>query len=140
MYIKDPHNKKIALELALAMVNGLDPLKTGVEKYLGADKPVTWLKRDEDYKIARIELGSHGDLGSNGGTHSLRSMENAYGNSVSGHTHTPEILRGAWQVGTCSLLKLDYNVGPSSWVHSSCVVYPNGGRQLINVINGKWKA
>jgi hypothetical protein len=139
-FMEDPQNLSLALELAKRVVEGHDPLKYAIEKF-GLKKPdqVRWLKRDEDFKIARIELGAHGDKGSNGSKGSLRAMENAYGNSVSGHSHTPEILRGAWQVGTTSLLKLDYNKGPSSWMHCSCIVYANGGRQLINSINGRWR-
>ena len=65
--------------------------------------------------------------------------ENAYGLSVTGHAHTPEILRGAWQVGTTSKLNLDYTKGsPSSWFQTACLVYPNGSRQLISVVDGKW--
>lgn len=139
MYVRDPQNKRISLDLAAAMMDGLDPLKVGVEMCGLKAKNIKWLKRDEDYKIARVEIGAHGDLGSNGSYGSLYAMENSYGNSVSGHAHTPEILRGVWQVGTLSLLKLDYNRGPSSWLHSSCLLYPNGGRQLINVIDKKWK-
>jgi hypothetical protein len=139
-FMEDPQNLSLALELAQQVIKGKDPLKYAVEKF-GLKKPaqVKWLKRDEDFKIARIELGAHGDKGSNGSKGSLKAMENAYGNSVSGHSHTPEIIRGAWQVGTTSLLKLAYNKGPSSWMHSSCLVYANGSRQLINAINGNWR-
>jgi len=139
-FMEDPQNLSLALELAKKVVDGHDPLKFAVERF-GLKKPdqVRWLKRDEDYKIARIELGAHGDKGSNGSKGSLKAMENAYGHSVSGHSHSPEILRGAWQVGTTSLLKLDYNKGPSSWMHCSCLVYANGSRQLINSINGQWR-
>lgn len=138
-YVEDPQNHRIALQLALAMLDGEDPLKHGVEMLgLKEKSKVLWLKRDEDFKIARIQLGAHGDKGANGSKGSLQAIESAYGQSVSGHSHTPEILRGAWQVGTTSLLKQEYNKGPSSWLHTSCLVYPNGSRQLINVINGKW--
>lgn len=139
-YVEDPQNHLLGLKLAAGMVEGRDPLKYAVE-WLGLEnfKKIVWLNRDEDFKVAGIELGAHGDKGANGARGNLKAMENAYGNSVSGHSHTPEILRGAWQVGTLSLLKLDYNSGPSSWMHTSCIVYPNGQRQLINVINGKWR-
>lgn len=139
-YIEDPQNHRISLILALHMLDGGDPLKYGVEMHGLKTNKVKWLMRDEDFKIARIQLGAHGDLGANGARGSLRAMEAAYGNSVSGHSHSPEILRGAWQCGTSSYLKLSYNRGPSSWMHSSCLVYPNGSRQLINSINGEWKA
>lgn len=139
-YVEDPQNFHTALKLADVMMEGRDPLRVAVERSgLKDPKKVKWLSRDEDYKVARIELGAHGDKGANGAKGSVQAMENAYGYSVSGHAHTPEILRGAWQVGTSSFLKLEYNVGPSSWMHTSCLVYPNGARQLINSIQGKWR-
>ena len=139
-YVQDPQNHRIALHLSLAMLDNLDPIRYGVEN-LGLENKdkITWLARDEDFRIARIQLGAHGDKGANGSRGSLRAMEGAYGNSVSGHSHSPEILRGAWQVGTSSKLKLSYNKGPSSWLHTSCLVYENGSRQLINVIEGKYR-
>ena len=100
---------------------------------------VKWLSIDDDYRVEGIQCGAHGHLGANGSRGSLEAMETAYGNSVSGHSHTPQILRGAWCVGTSSLLKLEYNRGASSWLHSSCLIYPGGARQLINCIDGKWK-
>lgn len=143
-FADDPYNYKTFLKLALEYVEtSCDPLKYGVEKLGELDakvaKNVVWLQRDEDYKVSGIQLGAHGDKGANGSRGGLKSMEFAYGNSVSGHSHSPEILRGAWQVGTSSKLKLSYNVGPSSWLNTSCLVYPNGQRQLINAIDGKYK-
>lgn len=138
---EDPKNYLIALKLAATMIEGKDnPVRTAVE-WIGLKHPekITWLGRDEDRKIAGIEVGAHGDKGANGSRGSLQAMEKAYGQSVSGHTHTPEILRGAFSTGTCSYLKLNYNVGPSSWMLTSCDVYSNGMRQLINIIEGKWK-
>jgi hypothetical protein len=138
-YVSDPQNHRTALILALHALDGGDPLKYGVEMSGLTSGKVRWLKRDEDFKVGRVQLGNHGDLGANGAKGSLRAMEAAYGNSVSGHSHSPEILRGAYQVGTSSYLKLSYNRGPSSWMHTSCLVYPNGSRQLINCINGNWR-
>jgi hypothetical protein len=138
-YVKDPQNHRLSLMLSLKMLDGEDPLRCGVEMHGLKSSKIRWLRRDEDFKVARIQLGAHGDLGANGAKGSLRSTEAAYGNSVSGHTHSSEILRGAWQVGTSSYLKLLYNRGPSSWMHTSCLVYPNGSRQLINSINGRWR-
>jgi hypothetical protein len=139
-YVNEPHNYKMAAILTGLMVQGKDPLKAGVEM-LGLKEPskFKWLRRDEDFMVARIQLGAHGDKGGNGSKGTLMSMENAYGLSVTGHSHTPEILRGAWQVGTTSKLNLDYTKGsPSSWFQTACLVYPNGSRQLISVVDGKW--
>jgi hypothetical protein len=139
-YVKDPENHGIALELANAYLNGKDPLKHAVEKagLKNIDK-IRWLKRDENFEVANIQLGSHGDHGLNGTKANIKSLEIAYGKAVVGHSHTPEILRGVWVVGTSSYLRVRYNVGPSSWMHTSCLVYANGSRQLINVIDKKWR-
>jgi hypothetical protein len=140
-YQNEPHNYKMAAILTGEMMKGHDPLRFGCEMLgLKEKSKFKWLKRDDDFMVARIQLGAHGDRGGNGAKGSLMSMENAYGLSVTGHAHTPEILRGAWQVGTTSKLNLDYTKGsPSSWFHSACLVYENGSRQLINVVNGKWR-
>jgi len=140
-YLTDSVNHIIGLELALAKANGKDPLEYGVAKYTKL-KRTKFLKSDESFKISKraIECGMHGHLGVNGARGSTASLEKAYLLSVSGHTHSPEIQRGAWVVGTSSYLKLNYNRGPSSWMHTLCLVYENGSRQLINVIRGKWRA
>jgi hypothetical protein len=143
-YVDDPQNHRISLVLALQVLDKKDPLKYAInELCLKNDKKITdkvkWLSIDDDYRIEGIQCGAHGHLGANGARGSLEAMESAYGNSVSGHSHTPQILRGAWCVGTSSLLKLEYNRGASSWLHSSCLIYPGGARQLINCIDGRWK-
>jgi hypothetical protein len=139
-YVDDPQNYSIGVDLAKAMKDGHDPLKFAVESLgLKAKDRVKWLTIDEDYFIARIQCGAHGHKGPKGSRGSLAGMEKAYGQSVTGHAHGPEILRGAWQNGTMSYLKLNYNEGPSDWVHSSTVIYPNGMRQLINSFDGNWR-
>lgn len=141
-YIKDPQNYRMGVLLSSKMVEGYNPLQWAVENVgkLKNKAKVRWLDIDEDYKVARIQLGAHGHKGPDGARGNIAGMESAYGLSVTGHAHTPAILRGAWQVGTSSKLKLGYNEGPSSWVHCNCIVYPNGMRQLINSFDGSWRA
>ncbi len=139
LYVHDPQNHRTSLELAIAMLDGHNPLEQGVKNVGLKSKNVRWLKRDEDFKIAGIQLGAHGDKGPNGSRGSLINLEAAYGSCVVGHSHTPGIIRDAWQVGTTSLMNLGYNEGPSSWLHSSCLVYENGSRQLIIVVDEDWK-
>lgn len=139
-YVKDAHNYSVGVDLAKAMKDGHDPLKYGVEMLgLKNKNKVRWLSMDEDYFIAKIQCGAHGHKGPKGSRGSIAGMEKAYGQSVTGHAHGPEILRGAWQNGTSSYLKLSYNEGPSDWVHSSTLIYPNGMRQLINSFEGSWR-
>lgn len=140
-YVQDPQNHYFSLDLAKAMIEGKDPLQFAVEDKLSLSckAKVKWLQRDEDFKISGIQLGAHGDKGPNGSRGSLKAMHKAYGDSVTGHSHTPGIWHGAWAVGTSSKLKLSYNQGPSSWMHTHCLVYEDGSRQLINIIGTSWK-
>jgi len=142
-YVNDPQNHRLSLTLALQFLDRNDPLKFAINNICLKNDIVTtkvkWLAIDDDYRVEGIQCGAHGHLGANGAKGSIEAMESAYGNSVSGHSHTPQILRGAWCVGTSSLLKLEYNRGASSWLHSSCLIYPGGSRQLINCIDGRWK-
>jgi hypothetical protein len=140
-YVQDPQNHYFSLDLAKAMIEGKDPLQFALEVKLNlaTSSKIKWLQRDEDFKVANVQLGAHGDKGPNGSRGSLKAMHKAYGDSVTGHSHTPGIWHGAWSVGTSSKLKLSYNQGPSSWMHTHCLVYEDGSRQLINIINSSWK-
>lgn len=133
-YVDDHTNHRLALDLAVHLLDGRNPL----EEYIGKVKNVSWLKLDESYPIAGVECGVHGHLGGNGARGSITQMETAYGSVMFGHSHTPGILRNAWNVGTSTYLELGYNKGASSWVQCSGIVYPNGQKQLINFINGKY--
>jgi hypothetical protein len=140
-YLRDTQNHIVGLELAFAKAQGKDPLQYGISKYQKLSK-VKFLQSEDSFKISskQIECGMHGHLGPNGSRGSASSLELAFLASVSGHTHSPEILRQAYVMGTSSYLKLNYNKGPSSWMQTHCLVYENGARQLINIIKGKWKA
>lgn len=138
-YINDDRNLRLSSQLAQAYLDGKDTLKTAIEIVCGKINGVKFLTRNDDYKVRGWQLGSHGDLGSNGSRGSTLQLEQTTGNSISGHTHTPEVLRNVYKVGTLTKLKLDYNGGPSSWLHTNAPVYADGFVQLINIIEGKWR-
>lgn len=137
-YIYDPKNHYLALRIAVAPFEGLDPLKHALS-LVDPNLKENWifLKRGESVKIADFECGSHGDLGMNGGRGSMQTFENVYGSCVIGHNHSAAIHRKVFRVGTLSGMNMGYNRGPSSWTHTSALVYPSGQCQLINVINSK---
>ncbi len=56
-----------------------------------------------------------------------------------GHGHTPGIEKGCHQVGV-STLDLGYVKGLSSHMITHDVIYPNGKRALISIVNGLWRA
>lgn len=137
-YVDDPENHYLALKIATAPFEGVDPLARGFE-VAGNEVPPHWnfLGRESSIRISGVECGSHGDLGLNGAKPSLNTFETVYGNCIIGHAHTAAIQRGVFRVGTLSKLDMGYNRGPTSWTHTFCLLYDNGQRQLINVINEK---
>ena len=128
-FVNDSTNLRLALQLAIYKYDGKDVLATYVN-----DPEIRFLKRDEDFTIAGIQLGSHGDIEG-----SLGRIEKSFGKAVTGHSHSGAILRGVYRVGTSTKLREAYAQGPISWTNTHCLVYPNGSRQLINIINGKYR-
>lgn len=98
-----------------------------------------FLKRDESFVVNNVEVGFHGDVGPNGSRGSIRNLAKIGPKLIIGHSHSPSIYHGAYQVGVSARLNLEYASGPSSWLHTHCVVYPDGHRTLIHIVKGKWK-
>ena len=94
---------------------------------------VFWLENDETLNINGVELAQHGHLGANGAKGNLNTYRKAYKKSVSAHTHTPRIKKGAFSVGTTTKLKLDYTKGLSNWLNAFALVHENGCVQLVNI-------
>lgn len=99
-----------------------------------------FLERDRSHTIERIEVGYHGDKGPNGGRGSAKSFSKIGPKTVIGHSHSPCIYEGVYQVGLSAMRHLEYVSGPSSWLQTHCIIYPDGKRTLINIINGKWRS
>lgn len=138
-YVHDRFNHLLSLRLAEYYIRGLNP----IEEYVKSKADLTnvkWLRREDDFKIAGTQLAAHGDMGPNGSRGSAQNMEKAYGNSMTGHSHTPGILRGAKIVGCNCVLDRDFTKGqPSSWLHTNGTLYANGMFQLLNSFEGDWR-
>ena len=98
-----------------------------------------FLRRDESFVVKDVEIGFHGDIGPNGSRGNVKSFAKIGPKLIIGHSHSPNIFQGVYQVGVSAMLNLEYASGPSSWLHTHCVVYPDGHRTLIHVIRGRWK-
>jgi predicted phosphodiesterase len=98
-----------------------------------------FLQRDQSIEVNGIELGFHGDSGPNGARGSIQNLSKIGAKLIVGHSHSPGIFENVYQVGTSSDLDMGYNKGPSSWMTTHALVYPDGKRTLINVINGRWR-
>lgn len=143
----DPVNAEFYLATALAMVQStrltpkgteyLDPFAHYVRQ---ANAPrVRVLDADESFVAAGIELGMHGDRGPNGARGSIKNLRRLGVKTIIGHSHSPGIDEGCYQVGTSTRLRLEYNLGPSSWLNAHAVVHMNGKRQLVMIIDGAWR-
>jgi hypothetical protein len=112
---------------------------------LATAENITFLDTDTSFVICPdqaggIECALHGDQGANGARGGIRQFAKMGRRSNIGHSHSAGIDGGAWQTGTKSKLKLEYNHGLSSWSHSDIVTYPNGKRAVITFFNNKWRA
>jgi hypothetical protein len=141
--LKHFHNDKnflVSNKMIEVMVKeDANPIEWFLKQQGFVDPKTKWLRRDEDFKICGVQLASHGDKGPNGSKGSAQSLRNI-GPAVCGHFHSPFILSPLWIVGTTTRLNLDYTIGSaSSWMHSSCLLYSNGQRTMINSISGAWK-
>lgn len=103
---------------------------------------LTFLLPDESFTVCgkKIECGMHGHLGPNGQQGSPEALSKIGRRANTAHTHAAGIYDGLYVAGTSSVLKWNYNYGPSSWTHSHIVTYPNGKRAIITMYNGRWKA
>ena len=137
-FIGDKGNDLTGAELYIQALKGKHVLQAGLEYVGKVPKNVHFLNRDEDFKVLGYQLGNHGDLGSNGGRGSLKSIEEANAKSISGHGHSAAIRRDTIKVGTSTNMRIGYNRGYSNWTNTNAVLYDIGTCQLINTINKQW--
>lgn len=139
-FMNNHDNIYIGAKLLQKVVEGEDPVKAGMELYQAIPDNVHFLSRTDDLKYRGWQLASHGDKGANGAWRlGVKGRERAYGKSITGHSHTPQILRDTYIVGTSTKLDLPYTrTGPSSWMNTHGLLYNTGKAQLVNIIDGKW--
>lgn len=145
----DPTNAEFYLETALVMLKNtklrkggtetLDPFTYWGKKILNKPENSIFLSKTQPFLIDDIDVSNHGHLGSNGSKGSIKVYSSLGRKTIIGHGHGPGIEGGSYQVGTSSYYELDYVGGPSSWLHTHCVIYANGKRSLIIIIGNKFK-
>jgi len=131
-------NKREYISLANILMN--DKIGKGILPALIdiTNNNVTCLGIDESYRINDWECGMHGHIGSNGSRGGVIQFKNLNTKNVTGHTHTPCREDGHCSVGTLTHLRVGYNKGPSSWMNSNFVIYPNGKGHHVHIINNKF--
>lgn len=132
-------NKKMYLELASSLSKDTEN-KGVLSMYLKQNNidNVRCLGINDSYIVLGNELAIHGHQGVAGSRGSIIQFKNINTKNITGHSHNPTREDGAVVVGTLTKLRLSYNTGLSSWLHSNAVIFPNGKVQQIHVINGKY--
>lgn len=156
--LDNPATYRTYLEMALAMMDGKDPLEHAISLYAGPlQKNVRFLKDRERWvfrnKFGELIMHLHGDLGSDGargaGTTGTKSLATAVASANVGHSHSPRIIpgngrngmgnSGIFVAGTTDKMHdmPGYTSGPSSWMNSGIVTFgdpKNGGRFLRTLV------
>ena len=139
----EPENRRLYHYLCWRMLDGYEdnvfPLALEVALDDSLNRDIRFLKIDESYQVAGVELGMHGHLGPNGARGSVRNLSYIGTRSMVGHVHSPAIWQGVYAVGLSARYRHGYNVGPSSWLQTHGLVHANGRRQLIHFIGKDYK-
>ena len=126
------------MEYSYTLLRGEAP--NGIIPYLVNKKfpKMKTLGRNDSYVVNGWELAQHGDIGSNGSRGSLLQFRKLNTKIVVGHYHSPGRKDGALSVGTSTKLRVNYNMGPSSWLQSHVIIHGDGKAQHINFVNGQF--
>ena len=98
-----------------------------------------FLDRNTPYLLGDVDHSQHGDVGTNGSRGGARAMARTTFKMTIGHSHGARICQGVFQTGV-STGRLEYERGLSDHSNTHVLLYPNGKRTLIDIIDGKWKA
>lgn len=100
----------------------------------------TFIGRDEEFRLVDIYCNFHGDKGVNGSRGSGLGYSRMGVKSIIGHGHSPFILDGCYGVGVTGSKDQGYNEdSPSTWFHTHVIVYRNGKRSQVSVVDGRWR-
>ena len=140
----DPENAEFYLETALHLVKNTKMTNAGTdhpdpfEYWLNKLSPkLNIVPEDGSLVISGMELGMHGHIGPNGARGSLKNLAKTGTPVVVGHVHSPGELGDSLAVGVCAP-EMEYARGPSGWLSSQAIVYPDGNTTLVNIIEGQF--
>lgn len=94
-------------------------------------KNIQALTVNDSYIHRGIELGLHGHKGANGSKGSTKSFAKLTTKTIVGHSHSPAIIGGCYQVGISCGMDHGYNSGLSGWAYNGVILNKYGKRQSI---------
>jgi transposase len=89
------------------------------------------LSLDDSFIYKGVELALHGHKGPNGSRGNISQFAKLSVRTIIGHSHSPKIKGGCYQVGISCDMDHGYNKGLSSWGYASCTLNKYGKRQMI---------
>lgn len=154
-WVKDNRNLEIGARMFVDMVDDLKKRKPSKHKAKPADPIVLWfrkrfpdvnmLERQDVLLLPRksknqILCSMHGDIGVRGKpTSGLREFKKMNTRIFIGHNHSASIFDTIWRVGTSTHRTAFYVSNPATnWTNTHGIIFPNGQRQLISFIKGRW--
>lgn len=126
-----PYNAESFVKLEKLVVDGKAP--DGVIPYIINKNftKVTAIGLDNSWVRHGVELGLHGHKGPNGARGNINGFAKLSTKTVIGHSHSPAIKWGCYQVGVSCGLKHGYNKGLSGWAYNGVTLNKYGKRQSI---------
>lgn len=94
-------------------------------------KRIKALGLNDSYIKYDVELAIHGHKGPNGSKGSINSFSKLSTKTIIGHSHSPAIKWGCYQVGIACKQQHGYNKGLSGWAYAGVTLNKHGKRQLI---------
>lgn len=103
-------------------------------------KQCHFLKINERLRIGDVDCGFHGHKGINGSKGGGVQQYRKLGVKVIiGHVHEFQWMDGAMSVATVSVDDHGYNDLPNGWNKGNAVIYADGKRSLLPIIDGHWR-
>lgn len=124
---------------AIADKRPFTPLEFWARRLMTEQKRVVFLGSNDSLVFDKTEYAQHGHKAANGIRGTRQAFASVGTKMVIGHSHSPGVMDGVYQVGTTSELDMDYNTGYSSWLPTHCLSYPNGKRTLLSAIGTNWR-
>lgn len=143
----DPRNTWLYHQLNAWMISealsecnaGVDPFEMYCRRlYKSIYDNCVFVSTDEEYDIVGVDCSQHGHLGANGSRGSATNLSLGGQPVIIGHGHSPRIYRNVYQVGI-GASELGYNKGYSGWMATHCVIYQDGQRSMLHIIDGEWR-
>ena len=141
-YLK--YHQMLSIEMSETGFSSMDPFRFWCENPHGdyeglRSDNIVFLSRGDTLTQGDYMLQFHGDVGPSGSRGSISNLSKLGKPVIIGHSHAPEIKEGSIQVGLSAKHNLEYAMGPSRWLSSHSIIYPNDKATLINIIDGNWK-